>query len=164
MATPAHGTTALGGSPDPAGERLRVEIERLRQEAGHQRQLAHRRAEWWNKAHILLGFPAALLAGTAGAAGLATPDARIPAALIALASAGFAAGAGFLRGDTRCRANKRARSAWAAVEDAATLALSRPHLSSDDLGTLLPLRQTALAAYDAGDPQPPGTPPALPPL
>ncbi|MEU3045329.1 hypothetical protein ABZ705_02175 [Streptomyces sp. NPDC006984] len=49
------------------------------------------------------------------------------------------------------------------MEDAATLALSRPHPSTDDLATLFPLRQAALAAYDAGDAQPSGGPPAGPP-
>ncbi|MFG3354971.1 hypothetical protein [Streptomyces sp. NPDC048001] len=162
MTSPQRGTTTPGG-PEPALDHLRAEIGRLRQEAVHQRRLAHRRAERWNTAHILLGFPAALLAGTAGAAGLSSADARVPAALIALASAGFAAGAGFLRGDVRCQANKRARGAWGAVEDAATLALSRPHPSTDDLAALFPLRQAALAAYDAGDAQPSGGLPAVPP-
>ncbi|MCQ6552991.1 hypothetical protein NPS70_07230 [Streptomyces sp. C10-9-1] len=162
MTSPQRGTTTPGG-PEPVPDHLRAEIGRLRQEAVHQRRLAHRRAERWNAVHLLLGFPAALLAGTAGAAGLSSPAARVPAALIALASAGFAAGAGFLRGDVRRLANKRARGAWGAVEDAATLALSRPHPSTDDLAALLRLRQAALAAYDAGDAQPSGGPPAVPP-
>ncbi|MGW2689161.1 hypothetical protein ACWC6I_39125 [Streptomyces sp. NPDC001414] len=105
MATPADGTTHL--SPDGPERRLRAEIERLRDEATRQRALAHRRSEFWTKMDIALGFPAALLAGTAGTAGLASADARVPAALAALTSAGFAAGAGFLRSDTRRRANKR---------------------------------------------------------
>ncbi|WP_351228860.1 hypothetical protein [Streptomyces sp. NPDC002133] len=150
MVTPAHGTTLR--TPDP-GRRLRVEIERLRDEATRQKTLAHRRAEFWAKADIALGFPAALLAGSAGAAGLATADARIPAALLALASAGFAAGAGFLRSATRCRANKRARHAWAAVEGKATVKLAQERPTPDDLDQLLACRQTALNAYDGGDPQ-----------
>jgi hypothetical protein len=159
MVTPADGTRVA----DPGGpaRRLRAEVERLRDEAAHQKGLAHRRAEFWTKAHIALGLPAALLAGTAGAAGLATADARIPAALLALASAGFAAGAGFLRSDARCRANKRARHAWAALEGRATVKLAREHLSPEDLAELLDHRQAALSAYDAEDPQP-GPPPALP--
>ncbi|MGW7364146.1 hypothetical protein ACWGI8_12150 [Streptomyces sp. NPDC054841] len=159
MASPADGTTIL--NPDEPERRLRAEIERLRDEATHQRTLAHRRAEFWTKLDIGLGFPAALLAGTAGAAGLATAEARIPAALIALASAGFAAGAGFLRSDTRRRANKRARHAWAAVEGKATVKLTQEHLTSEDLGELLECRQAALAAYDGEDPQP-GPPPLAP--
>ncbi|MEU6218297.1 hypothetical protein ABZ845_12380 [Streptomyces sp. NPDC047022] len=70
MATPADGTTRP--SPDEPAHRLRAEIERLRDEATRQRTLAHRRAEFWARTDISLGFPAALLAGTAGAAGLAS--------------------------------------------------------------------------------------------
>ncbi|MET8633413.1 hypothetical protein [Streptomyces sp. NPDC004680] len=152
MATPADGTTRL--SPNEPAHGLRAEIERLRDEATHQRKLAHRRAEFWTKTDIVLGFPAALLAGTAGTAGLASADARVPAALAALASAGFAAGAGFLRSDTRRRANKRARHAWASVEAKATVALAQQHVTPELLGDLLECRQTALAAYDAEEPRP----------
>ncbi|MGW1884385.1 hypothetical protein [Streptomyces sp. NPDC001970] len=156
MVTPAHGTTLR--APDGPGRRLRAEIERLRDEATRQKTLAHRRAEFWAKADIALGFPAALLAGSAGAAGLATADARIPAALLALASAGFAAGAGFLRSATRCKANKRARHAWAAVEGMATVKLAQEQPTPEALGELLGCRQAALNAYDGEDPQP-GPPP-----
>ncbi|MER6994869.1 hypothetical protein [Streptomyces sp. NPDC000410] len=159
MASPADGTTTR--DPDEPARHLRAEIERLRDEATRHKTLAHRRAEFWAKAHVALGFPAALLAGTSGAAGLATADARIPAALLALASAGFAAGAGFLRSDTRCRANKRARHAWAAVEGRATVALARERVTPEDLGELMTHRQAALASYDSED-SPPGPQPLGP--
>ncbi|MES9512114.1 hypothetical protein ABWJ92_38045 [Streptomyces sp. NPDC000609] len=152
MVTSADGTTRL--SPDELAHRLRAEIERMRDEATCQRKLAHRRAEFWTKTDIALGFPAALLAGTAGAAGLASADVRVPAALAALTSAGFAAGAGFLRSDTRRRANKRARHAWASVEARATVALTQEQVTHEDLGDLLECRQAALAAYDGEEPQP----------
>ncbi|MGW7239822.1 hypothetical protein [Streptomyces sp. NPDC054804] len=152
MATPADGTTHL--SPDEPERRLRAEIERLRDEATRQRTLAHRRAEFWTKMDIALGFPAALLAGTAGTAGLASADARVPAALAALTSAGFAAGAGFLRSDSRRRANKRARHAWASVEARATVALTQEHVTPEILGSLLECRQAALVAYDGEEPRP----------
>jgi len=146
MATSADETTRL--SPDGSAHQLRAEIERLRDEATRQKTLAHRRAEFWTKTDIALGFPAALLAGTAGAAGLASADVRVPAALAALASAGFAAGAGFLRSDSRRRANKRARHAWTLVEARATVALAREYVTHEDLADLLECRQAALAAYD----------------
>ncbi|MFE7112700.1 hypothetical protein ACFU98_37850 [Streptomyces sp. NPDC057575] len=152
MVTSADGTTRL--SPDEFAHRLRAEIEQLRDEAACQRKLAYRRAEFWAKADIALGFPAALLAGSAGAAGLASADVRVPAALAALASAGFAAGAGFLRSDARRRANKRARHAWASVEARAMVALTQEHVTHEDLGGLLECRQAALAAYDGEEPQP----------
>ncbi|MGW1842907.1 hypothetical protein [Streptomyces sp. NPDC001966] len=152
MVTPADGTTGL--IPDEFAHRLRAEIERLRDEATRQKKLAYRRAEFWARTDIALGFPAALLAGAAGAAGLASADVRVPAALAALASAGFAAGGGFLRSDTRRRANKRARHAWASVEARAMVALTQEHVTHEDLGDLLECRQAALAAYDGEEPQP----------
>ncbi|MFJ9350271.1 hypothetical protein [Streptomyces sp. NPDC101237] len=133
---------------------MRAENERLRDEATRQRALAHHRSEFWTNMDIALGFPAALLAGAAGTAGLASPDARVPAAFTALAATGFAAGAGFLRSDTRRRANKRARHAWALVEARATVALTQEHMTPEILGDLLECRQTALAAYDGDEPRP----------
>ncbi|MGW2559011.1 hypothetical protein ACWCXB_07130 [Streptomyces sp. NPDC001514] len=161
MVTPTNATTTGTPDVDPL-DHVRAEIAGLRDEATRQKALAHRRAEFWAKADVALGFPAALLAGTAGATGLATADARVPAALLALASAGFAAGASFLRSATRCRANKRARHAWAAVEGRATVKLAQGAPTPDDLGELLDLRQSALEAYDGEDPQP-GLPPGPPP-
>ncbi|HET6357817.1 hypothetical protein [Streptomyces sp.] len=150
-------TTTAGStrpSADEPSRRLRAEIGRLRDEATRQRELAQRRAEFWTKAHIALGFPGALLAAISGAAGLATADARVPAALIALASAGFAAGSGFLRSDARRIANKRARWAWADLEGRAGLKLAHEQLTPDDLRELLECRQAALAAYEGEAPQP----------
>lgn len=152
MVNSTDGITHL--SPGGLPHRLRDEIGRMRDEATRQRKLAHRRADFWARVDIALGFPAALLAGTAGAAGLASADVRVPAALAALASAGFAAGAGFLHSDTRRRANKRARHAWASVEARAMLALAQEHVSHENLDDLLECRQAALAAYDGEDPQP----------
>ncbi|MFI6652977.1 hypothetical protein ACIBI8_35905 [Streptomyces sp. NPDC050529] len=152
MVTSTDVTTRL--SPHDFAQRLRAEIERIRNEATRQRKIAHRRAEFWARTDIALGFPAALLAGTAGAAGLASADVRVPAALAALASAGFTAGAGFLRSDARRRANKRARHAWASVEARAMVALAQELVTYEDLGELLECRQAALAAYDGEEPQP----------
>ncbi len=145
--------TLTAPQPQPAAPTppLRAEITALRQEAARMRALAHRRAAFWTKADIAFGFPAALLAAVSAATGLATADARVPAALLALASAGFAAGAGFLRCDRRVLGNKRARTAWAALEGRAAVALARPSLGPDDLAELQELRLAALGAYDAQD-------------
>ncbi|MFI2264105.1 hypothetical protein [Streptomyces tubercidicus] len=161
MATPSAGPPPVSSSwNDPSG-RLRTEVERLRDEAIRQKDLAHRRADFWARADIALGFPAALLAGVSGAAGLASVDARIPAALVALTAAGCAAGAGFLRGDTRRVANKRARQAWASVEARARMKLAKDQVDPEDLGEVLESRQVALAAYEGEGPQP-DAPPAVP--
>ncbi|MFJ9470818.1 hypothetical protein [Streptomyces caniferus] len=148
-------------SRNELSSRPRAEVERLRDEATRQKDLAHRRAEFWVKVDIALGFPAALLAGVSGAAGLASADARVPAALVALAAAGFAAGAGFLRSDSRRLGNKRARQAWAAVEAGARMKLAKDHVLPEDLGAVLESRQAALAAYE-GDESPSGPIPPVP--
>ncbi|MEV0438340.1 hypothetical protein AB0I84_13295 [Streptomyces spectabilis] len=130
---------------------LRAEAVRLRDEATLRVRLADRRALWWAVVDVVLGFPAALLAGISGAAGLATADARVPAAFLALFSAGLAAGAGFLRSDTRRVANKRARKAWAAVQDEAAIALAHDRVDDDAMRVLCEKRQAALSAYEGDD-------------
>ncbi|MEW1750001.1 hypothetical protein ACIQU1_18135 [Streptomyces angustmyceticus] len=159
MATTPPGPVSV--SRNEPSSRPRAEVERLRDEATRQKDLAHRRAEFWVKVDIALGFPAALLAGVSGAAGLASADARVPAALVALVAAGFAAGAGFLRSDSRRLANKRARQAWAFVEARARMKLAKERVLPEDLGEVLESRQAALAAYE-GEEAPPGPAPALP--
>ncbi|AXK36630.1 hypothetical protein DVA86_32730 [Streptomyces armeniacus] len=144
---------ALTGLSGATGQdRLRAEAERLREEAARQLNTADRRAHFWAVVDICLGFPAALLAAVSGTAALATADARVPAAVLALLSAGFSAGAGFLRSDRRRVANKRARQAWAAVEAEASTVLAREHVDCDALRALFDARQTALAAYEGGEP------------
>ncbi|GAA2129057.1 hypothetical protein [Streptomyces synnematoformans] len=152
--------------PDEPPRRLRTEVERLRDEATRQKKLAHRRAEFWAKADIALGFPAALLAAVSGTAALASADARVPAALGTLVSAGFAAGAAFLRSERRRVANKWSRQAWAAVEAKAAVLLAREGIGPADLAELFEVRQAALAAYEGDEnPRAPGPPPppVLPP-
>ncbi|MFF2126554.1 hypothetical protein ACFVW1_14330 [Streptomyces olivochromogenes] len=80
---------------------VRAEVERVLVEAERRERSAHQRVRLWGVMDIALGFPAAVLAGISGAAGLASPDARVPAALLALVSAGSLGGAGFLRSDVR---------------------------------------------------------------
>ncbi|GLY86040.1 hypothetical protein Airi02_039690 [Actinoallomurus iriomotensis] len=94
-------------------------------EAERREHRADLRVHFWSIIDIALGFPAAVLAGVSGAAGLASSDARVPAALLALVSAGFSAGAGFLRSDVRRAANRRSRLAWAEVVAGARLLLAQ---------------------------------------
>lgn len=104
---------------------VRAEVERVLVEAERRERSAHRRVRLWGVMDIALGFPAAVLAGISGATGLASPDARVPAALLALVSAGLSAGAGFLRSDARRAENRRSRLAWAEVEAGARLLLAQ---------------------------------------
>jgi len=134
----------------PGLARLHTEVEHLRDEALRKMNWADRRGTFWALLDVGLGFPAALLAGLAGATGLAT-TARVPAAVLALLSAGFSAGAGFLRSDARRIKNKRARLAWGAVEAEArlVLALDLDHDGCEAaLRRLFDKRQDALTAYE----------------
>ncbi|MFE1290214.1 hypothetical protein [Streptomyces sp. NPDC058751] len=103
---------------------LRAEVEKIISEAHIGARRAQRRAKLWHAVYLSLGFPAAVLAGVSGAAGLASEGARIPAAVLALLSAGFSAGATFLRSDARHMTNLRRRYAWQNLEGRARLVLA----------------------------------------
>ncbi|MFD5034566.1 hypothetical protein ACFWM0_29760 [Streptomyces sp. NPDC058405] len=125
---------------------LAGEVEKIAVEAGIGARRAQRRGKFWNAAHLVLGFPAAVLAAVSGAAGLASPDARVPAAVLALLAAGFSAGAAFLRAEARQLANLRRRYAWQDVEVRARLALAREAYMTEEalydaLSRLLELRR-----------------------
>ncbi|MCX4734356.1 hypothetical protein [Streptomyces sp. NBC_01363] len=142
------------GAPPDGPTRLRVETEHLLEEARREVRNADRRVGFWTVVDIGLGFPTAVLAGVSGAAGLASADARVPAALLALVSAGLAAGSGFLRSDVKCAANRRSRRAWGEVEAKARLLLAQePELDRVDgqeaLRAIFQARQAALASRDA---------------
>ena len=151
------GTDPLGDRSPERMARLRTEVERLRDEATRQVGRADRRAHLWAVVDVALGLPAALLAAVSGTAGLASSDARVPAAFLALIAAGFSAGVGFLRSDTRRVANKRSRQAWAAVEAEAILVLTH-HVYLDRealaqaLRSLFDRRGAAMAAYEGDTP------------
>ncbi|MFF1421395.1 hypothetical protein [Streptomyces sp. NPDC058280] len=125
---------------------LAGEVEKIAVEAGIGARRAQRRGKFWNATHLALGFPAAVLAAVSGAAGLASPDARVPAAVLALLAAGFSAGAAFLRAEARQLANLRRRYAWQDVEVRARLALAREAYMTEEalydaLSRLLELRR-----------------------
>ncbi|MFL9658687.1 hypothetical protein ACJ7VE_33800 [Streptomyces sp. PB17] len=103
---------------------LRAEVETLITEAQTGARRAQRRAKLWHATYLSLGFPAAVLAGISGAAGLASAGARVPAAILALLAAGFSAGSTFLRADARHMTNLRRRYAWQNLETRARLTLA----------------------------------------
>lgn len=105
----AGGDRRHSGSPQRQGMLYRAEVERVLAEAERLERAAHLRVRFWTLMDVALGFPAAVLAALSGAAGLSSPGARVPAALLALVAAGFAAGAGFLRSDVRRAENRRSR-------------------------------------------------------
>ncbi|MGW1364771.1 hypothetical protein ACWCQP_46125 [Streptomyces chartreusis] len=131
---------------------VRVEVDRVLAEAERRQRGAHLRVRFWSVIDIALGFPAAVLAGLSGAAGLASPDARVPAAVLALISAGFSAGAGFLRSDVRRAENRRSRLAWARVEARARLLLAQEsqmdhEAIQEELRNLFDSRTKAIATH-----------------
>ncbi|THA27991.1 hypothetical protein E6W17_41580 [Streptomyces sp. A1547] len=131
---------------------VRAEAERVLVEAEHRERAAHQRVRLWGVVDVALGFPAAVLAGISGAAGLASPDARVPAAMLALVSAGFSTGAGFLRSDVRRAQNRRSRLAWAEVEAGARLLLAQEtqldrEAIHEALRNLLDSRTKAIATH-----------------
>ncbi|MEU0695826.1 hypothetical protein ABZ349_17795 [Streptomyces niveus] len=124
---------------EPAGattqmRHLTGEVEKIAVEAGIGARRAQRRGKFWNATHLMLGFPAAVLAAVSGATGLTSPDARVPAAVLALLAAGFSSGAAFLRAEARQLANLRRRYAWQDLEVRARLVLAREaYMAEEDL-------------------------------
>lgn len=149
---------ALGNSDNERLRHLRNEVEKIAEEARIGASRAQRRSKLWNATYILLGFPAAVLAGISGAAGLASAGARVPAAILALLSAGFSAGATFLRSDARQLANLRRRYSWQDLETRARLVLAHEAFEGFDrlyaaLTELIELRaaipSSAIVLFDA---------------
>ncbi|MFB7247397.1 hypothetical protein ACFCYX_33625 [Streptomyces populi] len=124
----AEGNAGAGSGADEGGGpqllALRTEVEKIVAEARIGARRAQRRAKLWHAVYLGLGFPAAVLAGISGAAGLASEGARVPAAVLALLSAGFVAGSTFLRSDARHMTNLRRRYAWQNLESRARLVLA----------------------------------------
>ncbi|WP_460060686.1 hypothetical protein [Streptomyces sp. YKOK-I1] len=83
------------------------------------------RRQFWRFAHAVLGLPATVLAGISGATGLSSADARIPAAVMALVSAGLSAAIAFLKPEVHQRAAHARRRAYLALEVEARFALTR---------------------------------------
>ncbi|MFD8953957.1 hypothetical protein ACFV0B_34465 [Streptomyces xanthophaeus] len=138
--------------PRPQMTPVRAEVERVLLEAEHREDSAHQRVRIWGIMDIALGFPAAVLAGISGAAGLASPGFRVPAAVLALVSAGFSAGSGFMRSDERRAESRRSRLAWAEVEAKARLLLAEEaqldrEAIRDSLRNLLDSRTKAIATH-----------------
>jgi hypothetical protein len=73
--------------------------------------------------YYLLGVPAAVLATIAGATGLASTAGRVPAAIIALVSAGLATATSFLNSNQNKVHNTRLSADWQKLADDARTAV-----------------------------------------
>ncbi|MFE9427106.1 hypothetical protein ACFYNO_29535 [Kitasatospora sp. NPDC006697] len=105
--------------------RVRAELERLASEAAAKSRHARQRARFWAAADVAVGLPAVVLATLSGATGLASSDARIPAALLALIAASLSAAGTYMRSDVRHTRAHRRKNAWRVLEDAARIAVIR---------------------------------------
>jgi hypothetical protein len=76
---------------------------------------------WWGRAYYLLGLPSAVLATIAGAAALASAAGRVPAAIVALISAGLTTAATFLNSNENKQSNIKLSAAWQQLADDARL-------------------------------------------
>ncbi|MFB7510936.1 hypothetical protein [Streptomyces broussonetiae] len=92
--------------------------------AEHARKNRFRR-RFWRFTHAALGLPAAVLAGISGATGLSSTDARVPAAVLALVSAGLSAAIAFLKPEVHQRAAHARSRAYLALEVEARFALTQ---------------------------------------
>lgn len=122
----------VGGSEQSSAVLLRQRFDALIDEAQREAQAFGWYARFWNIVDLLTGAPAAVLAAVSGVTGLATTAGRLPAAVLALAAAAFAAGAAFLRSRSRYERSHRHRRAWRALEWDAQVARAYHSDSSAD--------------------------------
>ncbi|MCW2890431.1 MAG: hypothetical protein JWL58_7293 [Streptosporangiaceae bacterium] len=94
---------------------------------------AARVSKRWGSAYYFLGLPAAVLATIAGATGLASTAGRIPAAIVALVSAGLTAAATFLNSNENKQQSNRLSAAWQELADDVRLAILRHSESKPEL-------------------------------
>ncbi|GAA0503427.1 hypothetical protein Ade02nite_35890 [Paractinoplanes deccanensis] len=95
-------------------------------------------ARWarrWGRVYFALGLPSAVLAGVAGATGLASTSGRIPAAIIALVAAGLGAAATFLDGARHREHHTAMSAAWQSLASDAHTHLLADVPSADWLRT-----------------------------
>ncbi|MEU8718377.1 hypothetical protein [Streptomyces sp. NPDC048663] len=107
------------------------QVADLRTECEGQARKNRFRRQFWRLTHAALGLPAAVLAGISGATGLSSADARIPAAVLALVSAGLSAAIAFLKLEVHQRAAHARRRAYLALGVEARFALTRAASSGE---------------------------------
>lgn len=151
--TASSATVPWADEPESAQVRhLRSEISATVAEAARQGKRAERWAVWWNGTFLVLGLPSAILAALSGATGLASTTARVPAAVLALVSAGLAAASGFLRSDAKALEARRRSSAWRAFEaDARQVAANEGYQSALEIARAWSFLQTRRKFILAGD-------------
>jgi hypothetical protein len=94
---------------------LRAEIKELAQKASIASDEASASARTWNRAHMVLGLPTAVIAAVSGATALASTAGRIPAGILALCAAAMSAAAGFLGSEAKSVAGQQRAAALATL-------------------------------------------------
>jgi hypothetical protein len=134
----------------PSDDAVGQEVEGLRAECEWQSEkFRFLRRLWWF-VHTLLGLPSAVLAGISGATGLSSEAARVPAAVLALISAGLGAAIAFLKPEARERKAQAYRNAFLVLETEARYALTQAassgeHVALSVYGDLLERRRVIAA-------------------
>lgn len=95
---------------------LQSEAMRIADVAATEAKGAAAMAHRWNVVHLALGLPTAIVAAVAGAAGLASTNGRVPAAILAFLVAGASGAATFLGAEARALEASRRTSGWRALE------------------------------------------------
>ncbi|RKR86177.1 hypothetical protein BDK92_0399 [Micromonospora pisi] len=95
---------------------LQSEAMRIAEAADVEARSTAAAARRWNIAYLALGLPTAIVAAVAGAAGLASADGRVPAAVLAFVVAGASGAATFLGAESRALEARRRASGWRALE------------------------------------------------
>jgi hypothetical protein len=110
--------TPASASPGPGKQQssLAAELDKLIDDARKRAKITHSYELFWQGLDAIFGLLAAVLAAIAGAAGLASTAGRIPAAILALCAAGFAAANQFLGSGERYERNRRCGNAWEVLE------------------------------------------------
>jgi hypothetical protein len=96
---------------------------------------AWRASRWWGRTYFILGLPAAVMSGVAGAVGLANTAGRIPAAIIALAAAGLTAAVTFLHSEINQQRNSITGAAWCLLGDDTRLHLLQYYMERQAKGS-----------------------------
>jgi hypothetical protein len=92
---------------------------------------AWRASRWWGRTYYILGLPAAVLAGIAGAVGLANTTGRVPAAIIALVAAALTAAVTFLNVEVNRNRNTEFGAEWCKLADDTRLCLLEYYIKRD---------------------------------
>ncbi|GAB3973583.1 hypothetical protein [Plantactinospora veratri] len=132
---------------------LQAEAMRIAEAAAAEARSAAAVARRWNTVYLVLGLPTAIVAAVAGAAGMASADGRVPAAILAFVVAGASGAATFLGAESRALEARRRASSWRALEaDSRLVALfeGRKSVTTDlrNQISLLIARQHAISSND----------------